>query len=89
MGYPDVCANNSAEDHSGRAVSSLCGNPGMLLGEELDMHRLGIRIPVGNALKHIHMKSGFFMNDEKAEKGIPEHKVGIRSHSICVMPELC
>ena len=32
------------------------------------MHRLGIRIPVGNALKHIHMKFAFFISDEKAEK---------------------
>ena len=37
-------------------------------GRELDMHRLGIRIPVCQSLKHIHLKFGFFISDEKAEK---------------------
>ena len=37
-------------------------------GSELHMHRLGIRIPVGDTLKHIHMKCACFISDEKAEK---------------------
>ena len=37
-------------------------------GSDLHMHRLGIRIPVGDTLEHIHMKFAFFISDEKAEK---------------------
>ena len=32
------------------------------------MHRLGIRIPVGDTLKHIHMNFACFISGEKAEK---------------------
>ena len=37
-------------------------------GGELNMQRLGIRVPVGGALKHIHMTFACFISDEKAEK---------------------
>ena len=34
----------------------------------LNLQRLGIRIPVGDSLVHLHFGFGFFLSDEKAEK---------------------
>ena len=57
-------------------------------GRELDMHRLGIRVLVGNALKHIHLEFALFISDEKAEK----EALGVKGASgtkICVSCQNC
>ena len=52
------------------------------------MHRLGIRIPVGDTLKHIHMKFAFFISDEKAEKECLGVK-GAAGTNMCVSCQNC
>ena len=59
-----------------------------VLGRELDMHRLGIRIPVCQSLKHIHVKIGFFISDEKAEKEVLGVK-GAGGTNMCVSCQNC
>ena len=57
-------------------------------GVELHMERLGIRIPVGNGVKHIHLKFECFISDEKAEK----EALGVKGASgtkICVSCQNC
>ena len=55
-------------------------------GVEFNMERLGIRIPVGDGLNHIHMKFAFFISDEKAEKEALGVNGGIRSQILCLLP---
>ena len=57
-------------------------------GSDLHMHRLGIRIPVGDTLKHIHMKFAFFISDEKAEKEVLGVK-GAGGTNMCVSCQNC
>ena len=53
------------------------------------MHGLGIRIPVGDTLKHIHMKFAFFISDEKAETECLGVKGAAGTKNVCFLPELC
>ena len=53
------------------------------------MQRLGVRLPVGDTLKHIHMKFACFLSDEMAEKECLGGKGSIRNQDVCVLPELC
>ena len=57
-------------------------------GSDLHMHRLGIRIPVGDTLEHIHMKFAFFISDEKAEKEVLGVK-GAGGTNMCVSCQDC
>ena len=52
------------------------------------MHRLGIRIPVGDTLKHIRMKFAFCISDEKAEKECLGVK-GAAGTNMCVSCQNC
>ena len=52
------------------------------------MHRLGIRIPVGDTIEHIHMKFAFFISDEKAEKEVLGVK-GAGGTNMCVSCQNC
>ena len=57
-------------------------------GEELHMHRLGIRVFVGCGWKHIHLRFAFFISDEKAEK----EALGVKGASgtkFCVSCQNC
>jgi len=57
-------------------------------GVELHMERLGIRIPVGNGVQHIHMMFACFINDEKAEK----EALGVKGASgtkVCISCQNC
>ena len=52
------------------------------------MQRLGIRLPVGGTLKHIHMKFACFLSDEKAEKECLGVK-GASGTKMCVSCQNC
>ena len=52
------------------------------------MQRLGIRLPVGGTLKHIHMNVACFLGDEKAEKECLGVK-GASGTKMCVSCQNC
>ena len=57
-------------------------------GEQLNMQRLGTRIPVGEATRHIHMHFACFISDEKAEKECLGVK-GASGTNLCISCQNC
>ena len=55
---------------------------------DLNMQRLGIRLLVGDTLKHIHMKCACFLSDEKADKECLGVK-GASGTKMCVSCQNC